>query len=158
MSWVPQEEAALGGFRPDHTGYWAVSTHAEVAAVSKNSTDYSTAANGVIMRFAPEMTKEEREQTGFLLINHDAPDHTKLRQIVSRAFTPRAVNALHDELKTRAEKIWADAVEALARGMKNGDAAAGFEVAIGLCGDVLAEHFPPRATNPNEVEDRLVLI
>ncbi|MBU2074525.1 MAG: cytochrome P450 [Actinobacteria bacterium] len=111
VSWVPQEEAALGGFRPDHTGYWAVSTHAEVAAVSKNSADYSTAANGVIMRFAPEMTKEEREQTGFLLINHDAPDHTKLRQIVSRAFTPRAVNALHDELKSRAEKIWADAVE-----------------------------------------------
>lgn len=111
VSWVPQEEAALGGFRPDHTGYWAISTHAEVAAVSKNSTDFSAAANGVIMRFAPEMTKEEREQTGFLLINHDAPDHTKLRQIVSRAFTPRAVNALHDELKARAEKIWADAVE-----------------------------------------------
>ena len=27
------------------------------------------------------------EQTRYLLINHDAPDHTKLRQIVSRAFT-----------------------------------------------------------------------
>ena len=54
--------------------------------------------------------------------------------------------------------IWGDAVEALASGMKKGDPAAGFEAAIGLCGDVLAEHFPPRATNPNEVADRLVLI
>ncbi|MBP8072824.1 MAG: TPM domain-containing protein [Brevundimonas sp.] len=56
------------------------------------------------------------------------------------------------------QAIWADAVEALARGMKNDDPAAGFEAAIGLCGAVLAEHFPPRAENPNEIEDRLVLI
>ncbi|WIY70609.1 TPM domain-containing protein [Aquidulcibacter paucihalophilus] len=56
------------------------------------------------------------------------------------------------------QAIWADAVEALAKGMKNNDPAAGFEVSIGLCGDVLAEHFPPRTENPNEIEDRLVLI
>lgn len=56
------------------------------------------------------------------------------------------------------QDVWADAAAALARGMKAGDPAAGFEAAIGLCGRVLAEHFPPRATNPNEIEDRLVLI
>ena len=56
------------------------------------------------------------------------------------------------------QAIWADAVEALARGMKNDDPAAGFEAAIGLCGAVLAEHFSPRTENPNEIEDRLVLI
>ena len=56
------------------------------------------------------------------------------------------------------QAVWGDAVAALAKAMKQGDPAAGFEVAIGLCGDVLAEHFPPRPTNPNEVEDRLVLI
>ena len=109
VSFVAQEPFARAGF-PDHEGFWAISKHADVAAVSKNQADFSTAANGVIMRFAPEMTKEEREQSGFLLINHDAPDHTKLRTIVSRAFTPRAINALHDELKARAEGIWADAV------------------------------------------------
>lgn len=54
--------------------------------------------------------------------------------------------------------VWAEAVAALAKGMRQGDPAAGFEVAIGLCGAVLAEHFPPRAANPNELEDRLVLI
>jgi putative membrane protein len=56
------------------------------------------------------------------------------------------------------QDVWAHAAAALARGMKVGDPAAGFEAAIGLCGRVLAEHFPPRATNPNEIEDRLVLI
>ena len=56
------------------------------------------------------------------------------------------------------QTVWADAAEALAKGMKNGDPAGGFEVAIGLCGKVLAEHFPPRPQNPNEIKDRLVLI
>lgn len=56
------------------------------------------------------------------------------------------------------QAIWADAVEALAKGMQKNDPAAGFEAAIGLCGGVLAEHFPPRADNPNEIKDRFVLI
>ncbi|MCR6031058.1 cytochrome P450 [Nocardioides sp. zg-579] len=109
VSWIAQDEAARAGF-PDHEGYWALSRHADVAAVSKDQVNFSTRENGVIIRFAPEMTREEVEQTGFLLINHDAPDHTKLRQIVSRAFTPRAINALHDGLKARAEQIVDDAV------------------------------------------------
>jgi cholest-4-en-3-one 26-monooxygenase len=115
VSWVAQDESARGGF-PDHAGFWALSKHAEVAAVSKDQTNFSTQANGVIIRFNPEMTKEEREQTGFLLINHDAPDHTKLRQIVSRAFTPRAIHALHDGLQERARVI---VEEALTKGEGN---------------------------------------
>jgi cholest-4-en-3-one 26-monooxygenase len=110
VSFVAQDEAARAGF-PDHEGYWALSRHADVAAVSKDQVNFSTRENGVIIRFAPEMTKEEREQTGFLLINHDAPDHTKLRQIVSRAFTPRAIMALHDGLQERARTIVAEALE-----------------------------------------------
>ena len=55
VSFVVQNEVARAGF-PDHQGYWAISRHADVAAVSKNQTDFSTAANGVIMRFAPDMT------------------------------------------------------------------------------------------------------
>jgi cholest-4-en-3-one 26-monooxygenase len=109
VSWIEQTDpGARAGFLD--TGYWALSKHEDVAAVSKNQADYSTYENGVIIRFAPEMTREELEQTRFLLINHDSPEHTKLRQIISRAFTPRAVNGLHDWLKVRAEKIVADAL------------------------------------------------
>jgi len=56
------------------------------------------------------------------------------------------------------QNVWGEAVAALSKGMKRGDPAAGFEAAIGLCGGVLAEHFPPREVNPNEIKDRLVLI
>ena len=35
----------------------------------------------------------------------DAPHHTHLRKIISRAFTPRAVEWLRDELDERAQNI-----------------------------------------------------
>lgn len=80
--------------------------------------------------------------------------------LIFAALSDHQVEVLADEgIHSKVDQaVWADAVEALSRGMKNGDPAAGFETAISLCGDVLAEHFPPRATNPNEIADRLVLI
>jgi len=56
------------------------------------------------------------------------------------------------------ESVWAEAVEALAGGLKRGEAAAGFEAAIRLTGAVLAEHFPPAPRDRNELDDRLVVI
>ena len=54
------------------------------------------------------------------------------------------------------QEVWADAIEALGRGMKRKDPATGFVDAIALCGAVLAEHFPPSAANPNELPDEIV--
>ena len=108
VCWIEQEEAARAGFLD--TGFWALSKHADVGTVSKDQKNFSTKENGVIVRFAPDMTRDQVEQSNFLLINHDAPEHTQLRSIVSRAFTPRAIGALHDGLKERADQIVAEAV------------------------------------------------
>ena len=110
--WVEQEEQARAGF-DGHTGYWAVSKHADVAAVSRDSRNFSTHENGVIIRFAPDMTREQVELQRAMLIHHDPPEHTKLRQIISRGFTPRSIGALRETLVDRAERI---VEEALARG------------------------------------------
>ncbi|WP_230487242.1 cytochrome P450 [Nocardioides anomalus] len=115
VSYVEQEASARAGF-PAHTGYWALSRHADVAAVSKDQVNFSTRLDGVIIRFAPDMDRDGVENTRFLLINHDAPDHTRLRQIVSRAFTPRAIARLHDDLRRRSVEIVQAAV---ARGEGN---------------------------------------
>jgi cholest-4-en-3-one 26-monooxygenase len=40
-----------------------------------------------------------------VLLNMDAPQHTRLRKIISRGFTPRAVGRLEAELAERAQKI-----------------------------------------------------
>lgn len=54
--------------------------------------------------------------------------------------------------------VWMDTAEALARGMKAGRPAEGYERAVALCGEVLARHFPPAPRDRNELPDRLVEI
>lgn len=56
------------------------------------------------------------------------------------------------------QAVWGKTVLVLVKALKRGDPATGFEAAISLCGAVLAEHFPPNALNPNEVEDKLVIM
>ena len=109
--WVEQEPEARAGFLD--TGFFAVSRHADVAAVSKNSKDFSSAENGAIIRFSPEMQRDQIELQRIMLLNQDPPQHTKTRGIISRGFTPRSINAMRDKLVERAEKI---VDEALAKG------------------------------------------
>jgi cholest-4-en-3-one 26-monooxygenase len=106
--WVEQEPEARAGF--EDTGFWVISKHADISAISKNSKDFSANENGVIIRFGADMTREQVELNGVMMVNQDAPDHTKLRQIVSRGFTPRSINALHETLIGRADKIIDDAL------------------------------------------------
>ena len=54
--------------------------------------------------------------------------------------------------------VWAGVVEVLVRGLRTDRPVEGFEKAIGLCGQVLAEQFPPGTRNRNEIADRLVVI
>jgi len=94
-------------------GFWAVTRYADVKEISIKPELFSTWANGSIVRFAPEMTREDIDMQRLIMINVDPPDHTKLRRIVSRGFTPRAIKLLRDALAERAERI---VTEAAAKG------------------------------------------
>ena len=55
--------------------------------------------------------------------------------------------------------VWDRAMAALVEGLKRDEPAAGFAAAVGLCADVLAEHFPADPhDNPNELPDAVVLL
>lgn len=108
--WNPQLPGKGGGF--DDGGYWVVSKHQDVRDISKNADDWSANENGVIMRFEDDMGADEIEITKALLINHDPPEHTRMRKIVSRLFTPKAVHALEEKLDEAARSIVSKAVEA----------------------------------------------
>jgi cholest-4-en-3-one 26-monooxygenase len=100
--WNPQPPGR-GGF--DDDGYWVVSRHAEVKEVSRNSDVYSSRENTAIIRFDDGMTRDRIEMQRLVLLNMDPPTHTKLRGIVSRGFTPKAINNLRDALNARAGRI-----------------------------------------------------
>jgi len=89
----------------DDDGYWVVSKHADVKEVSRRSDVFSSRENTAITRFREDMTREQIELQRYILLNMDPPEHTKLRGIVSRGFTPRAIGNLSDALTERARRI-----------------------------------------------------
>jgi cholest-4-en-3-one 26-monooxygenase len=111
--WVEQvPEARAGMSEASGNGYWAVTKHADVGVVSKNTAVFSSRENGVIIRLPDTATRESVEQTQVVIINQDAPDHTQLRSIISRGFTPRAIGVLEEALEERARRIVREAVAA----------------------------------------------
>jgi cholest-4-en-3-one 26-monooxygenase len=106
--WHPQPRGT-GGF--DDEGYWAVTRHAEVVAVSRDSDHYSSWENTAIIRHQEGATRDQIELQRFVLLNIDPPQHTQLRGIVSRGFTPRAINDLRSTLSERAGQIMRTALE-----------------------------------------------
>lgn len=96
----------------DDGGYWVITRHEDIKTISRNGGDlWSTNAKGAVMRLPEGVTSEQLDLTKALLINHDAPEHTRLRKIVSRLFTPRAVAALEEKLAVAAREIVASAAE-----------------------------------------------
>ncbi|MGV9300585.1 MULTISPECIES: cytochrome P450 [Amycolatopsis] len=100
--WNPQPHNTAG-FGDD--GYWVVTRHADVKAVSRDSELYSSREKTAIIRFDDQMTAEGLDANRLVLLNMDAPQHTKLRRIVSKGFTPRSIAKLEDTLRDRAERI-----------------------------------------------------
>ncbi|SCX07781.1 cytochrome P450 [Mycolicibacterium fluoranthenivorans] len=96
----------------DDGGYWVISRHEDIKAISRNGGDvWSTNAKGAVMRLPDGITADQLDLTKALLINHDAPEHTRLRKLVSRLFTPRSVAALEHKLAVAAREIVAAAKE-----------------------------------------------
>jgi len=106
--WWNRKPRGVGGF--DDEGYWVVTRHADVVAVSRDNDNYSTWENTAIIRHQDGATREQIELQRFVMLNIDPPQHTKLRGIVSRGFTPRAINNLRSALSARAERIVAEAI------------------------------------------------
>jgi cholest-4-en-3-one 26-monooxygenase len=101
--WNPQSAARSGGFRDG--GYWVVSKHEHIKEVSRQPEVFSSTTKGAIIRLPGEVTVEQIEVTGALLINMDPPKHTKIRRIISKGFTPRAIEGLRAALADRAAAI-----------------------------------------------------
>ncbi|MGW4241577.1 cytochrome P450 [Nocardia sp. NPDC004722] len=108
--WWNAQPPGTGGFHDG--GCWVVSTHADVKEVSRRSDVFSSFENTAISRFNDDITRAQIEMQRFSLINMDAPEHTRMRKLVAKGFTPRAINGLRAELSTRARAIVEEAAAA----------------------------------------------
>jgi cytochrome P450 len=74
-------------------GFYALSRFADVVAASRDTATFSSAHTTVLESMGPEVSDQR------LMIFMDPPDHTKLRGLVSRAFTPRRISGLDGRIR-----------------------------------------------------------
>ncbi len=77
-------------------GFWSLTRYDDVLAASKDYATFSAEAGGTsLMDLTPEQVESRMS-----MLDADPPKHTRLRNIVNKAFTPRAVNAYEERIHT----------------------------------------------------------
>ncbi|WP_406231979.1 cytochrome P450 [Nocardia sp. NBC_01009] len=87
--------------RNDADDFWALSRHADVLAALRDSDRFSS-ANG--LRMEPAFWGPQAERF-FSFVAMDPPKHTRLRGLVTRAFTQRRVQSLEPRLRSIANTL-----------------------------------------------------
>ena len=80
-------------YRNDRFDFWALSRFEDVKAASTAPKLYSS-AHGTVLELM-----NENPLGGGQMIFMDPPDHTRMRALVSRAFTPRRMSELEDQVR-----------------------------------------------------------
>src|SRR5215203_5753310 len=106
VSWHVPVEDVFGMERREDDGYWAVVRHADVRRISRDPTTFCS-GQGVLFGDAPPEVLEATQS--FLAM--DAPRHTKLRGLVSAAFTPRQVGRIEEGIRRDARAVVQEALE-----------------------------------------------
>lgn len=91
------------GFDP----FWAITKHADVCEISKQPDVFSSASGIAMMSQAQEAMAREEALGGSMraIIEMDPPEHRGYRKVASPIFTPRAVKAMDDVIRTSAREI-----------------------------------------------------
>ncbi|MFF5207121.1 cytochrome P450 [Streptosporangium sp. NPDC000396] len=114
VAWVPEpplwRHSSGGRIAERGTGFWAVTTHEAVLSVSRRAEEFSSGAKGAFL--ADPRTPADLKQARQLLVNMDAPQHLRIRRLVTSVFTPRAVRALADGVAAHAAALVSQVVRA----------------------------------------------
>jgi cytochrome P450 len=96
---------------PPGPGYYAVTRHDDIWQISRNPQLFCSGKGSNIGDLPVEMN----EFFGSM-INMDDPKHFRLRNIVSRGFTPKEVSRIEDQVRDRAAKLVTDLIERFPNG------------------------------------------
>jgi len=86
---------------------WILSRHADVVTVDRDAQLFTSRAGHTHRRV--ELTSEETEGMPSM-ITMDGPDHSRLRKLVSKTFTPRVIKAFEAEYRALATELVSRAV------------------------------------------------
>ncbi len=87
---------------PHGRGFWALTTYADVVAISQDSAMFSSEVMGTTIN---DPSPDGLAMVRTLMLNMDPPRHTAYRKIVATGFTPAIVRTLEPRVREIARKI-----------------------------------------------------
>jgi len=108
FTWLRQEAPVFWHESDDPAvpGFWALTRHADVQAANRDIEQFSSQRGGV---FLNDQTDEQRDLFRSI-IETDRPEHTRLRRLVNRGFTPRAIAQFEASYRQAVKDVLADVV------------------------------------------------
>jgi cytochrome P450 len=85
---------------PPNSGFWAVTKYDDVGQVSRDHETFTTTKGIRLEEMAPDELEARRTMMEF-----DPPEHTRLRRLVSRGFTPRVIATYENAFRSLASHV-----------------------------------------------------
>src|ERR1051326_2489927 len=88
-------------------GFWSLLKYSDIMFVSSHPMQFSSAKgiNGPGLRDPENNPNAVSQPGGVSIITMDPPRHVKIRRLVNKGFTPRAVNAMEPTIRTIARSL-----------------------------------------------------
>jgi cholest-4-en-3-one 26-monooxygenase len=93
---------------PDGRGFWAVTKHADIVAISKDPGTFSSYRGGTNI---PDYPPDSLDVIRMLMVNMDPPQHNKFRRLASTGFTPRMIARMEEYIRRAAKEIVDEVIE-----------------------------------------------
>jgi cholest-4-en-3-one 26-monooxygenase len=94
---------------PDGGGFWSLTRHEDISAVSRDTHTFSSHSDGIFLHRDQVLPLDLNRN---LLLYKDPPDHTKYRKILQTAFVPATVRKMEDQTRARITRILDEVIEA----------------------------------------------
>ncbi len=79
-------------------GFWVCTKYQDVIDIERDAKTFSSARGGALL-------DDQGQGTELMMLNQDPPQHTRLRNLVARGFTPKVIKGMEPHIREAARQI-----------------------------------------------------
>jgi cholest-4-en-3-one 26-monooxygenase len=96
FAYLRREAPVFWNPEPDGPGFWALTRYDDVVTASRDAATFSSYLGTALLN---DRDEESLQANRLMMLSQDPPDHTRLRSLVNRGFTPRMIARLEDRIR-----------------------------------------------------------
>ena len=96
FAYLRREAPVYWNPEPAGPGFWALTRYDDVVTASRDAATFSSYLGTALL---DDRDEESLQANRLMMLSQDPPDHTRLRSLVNRGFTPRMIARLEDRIR-----------------------------------------------------------